>query len=174
MTVEEFDLFVMLPENRNRLFEFINQEAVEVISSPYISMIGASAAAKLVLFVETYRLGYVTGANGGYKISGERYIPKAAFVSQRKQVRPSHEPYNSIAPDLVVEIVFPRKVDDIRIKIANYLAAGTVVWLIDLDKKRVEVYSPDRPLMTLGIGDVLDGGDALPGFMLPVREIFPK
>jgi Uma2 family endonuclease len=174
MTVEEFDLFVMLPENRNRLFEFISEKAVEVLSSPYSSMIGASAAAKSVLFVETYRLGYVTGTNGGYKISGERYIPRAAFVSQQKQVRPSLEPYNSIAPDLVVEMVFLHNIDDIRIKIANYLSAGTVVWLINLDEKRVEVYSPNRPPMMLGIGDVLDGGDVLPGFVLPVREIFPE
>ena len=41
-TVEEFDDFVNLPENAERLFEFIGGEIVEVPSNPYSSEIAAT------------------------------------------------------------------------------------------------------------------------------------
>ncbi len=172
MTLDEFDAFVLLPENRNRLYEFIGGEAVEIVSNNYSSMIALSIAGRLVIFVDTHHLGYVTGANGGYKVSGERYIPKAAFVSRLKQSSPSTEPYNSIPPDIVVEFAFPSSIDNIRVKIANYLSAGTMVWLIEGEKKQVELYSPGKPIAIVGINGVLDGGDVLPGFTLAVRDIF--
>jgi hypothetical protein len=34
------------------------------------------------------------------------------------------------------------------------------------------VYAPGKGLQSLGIDDMLDVGDILPGFKLPVREIF--
>ncbi|MBK8031699.1 MAG: hypothetical protein IPK17_19865 [Chloroflexi bacterium] len=37
MTVEDFDQFVDLPENADKLFEFIGGEAVEVPSNAYSS-----------------------------------------------------------------------------------------------------------------------------------------
>jgi len=36
----------------------------------------------------------------------------------------------------------------------------------------VNVYLPDRSTRALGLGDTLDGGAVLPGFSLPVTEIF--
>jgi len=175
MTVDEFDVFVMLPENRHRLLEFIGGEVVEVVSSNYSSMIGSSVAGKLVIFVDNYHLGFVTGANGGYKVAGERYIPKAAFVANHKQPEPSNEPYNPIAPDLAVEVLSPSNDDrEMRIKLVNYLRAGTTLWIIDGDRKQVGVYSAKYPPIIVGIKDVLDGGDVLPGFTLAVREIFAE
>jgi hypothetical protein len=32
---------------------------------------------------------------------------------------------------------------------------------------------PDKDVMTVRIDGVLNGGDVLPGFQLPVRKIFP-
>jgi len=59
-------------------------------------------------------------------------------------------------------------------KVVNYLAAGTVVWLVLPETREVEVYIPNKPKQTVGIDGVLDGGDVLPGFTLPVKDIFPE
>jgi Uma2 family endonuclease len=172
---EEFDEFVMLPENRDRLFELIGGEIVEVVSNGKSSRMGMKVGTRIDSFVEQRDLGYVTGADGGYIVSGEKYIPDVAFVSKRRQPEPSDEAYNPIAPDLAVEVLSPSNDDsEMRIKIVNYVRAGTTVWVFDPNKKHVEVYSPHHSPRVIGLDETLDGGDVLPGFTLPVREIFPE
>jgi Uma2 family endonuclease len=172
-TVEEFDQFVQLPENADRLFEYVGGEIIEVVSNNYSSEIAARILIEIGIFVKNKNMGRVTGADGGYMVSGERYIPDTAFISREKQPEPSHEAYNPTPPDLAVEVLSPSNdLSDIRIKLVNYLNAGTVVWLVDPDKKQVEVYAPGQA-KKLGLNDTLDGGDVLPGFTLPVKAIFP-
>ena len=88
VTSEEFDGFVTLPENRDRLFELIGGEIVEVVSNGKSSRWGMKIGARITLFVEQHDLGYVTGADGGYVVSGEKYIPDVAFVSKRRRRNP--------------------------------------------------------------------------------------
>jgi Uma2 family endonuclease len=173
MTVEEFDQFIQQPENAERLFEYVGGEIIEVVSSNYSSEVAARILIEIGIFVKNKNMGRVTGADGGYMVSGERYIPDVAFISKEKQPEPSHEAYNPTPPDLAVEVLSPSNDPaDIRIKLFNYLHAGTVVWLVDPDKKEVEVYASGQA-KKLGLDSILDGGDVLPSFMLPVKEIFP-
>lgn len=173
-TVEEFDQFVQLPENADRRFEYVGGEIIEVVSNNYSSLVAVRISARLLLFVETNGLGYVTGADGGYIVNGERYIPDVAFISKQKQPGPSHATYNPNAPDLAVEVLSPT--DDLnimRFKLANYLAAGVTVWIVLPDKKQVEVYGPGQSPMLVDLAGTLDGGDVLPGFSLAVKDLFP-
>jgi Uma2 family endonuclease len=172
--VEEFDRFVLLPENAERMFEYIGGEIVEVVSNNYSSEIGASFLVEIGGFVKKNRLGRVTGADGDYRIAGERYIPDVAFISKSRQPEPSHEAYNPNPPDLAVEVLSPTNdADEMRIKVVNYLLAGTTVWVVDPINKRVEVYIPNQSPFIVGIDGELDGGTVLPGFKLPLRDIFP-
>jgi Uma2 family endonuclease len=174
-TTEEFDRFVTLPENADRLFEYCAGEVVEVVSNNYSSEIAMLIGAMLVLFVKKERLGHVTGADGGYVVAGQRFIPDVAFISSSRQPHPSREAYNPSPPDLAVEVLSPS--DDsanLRMKVVSYLKAGTVVWVVDPDKKQVEIYAPDQLPKTANLDDTLAGGDVLPGFTLPVKDIFPE
>jgi Uma2 family endonuclease len=174
MTVEEFDKFVLLPENIDREFEFVGGEIYEVVSNPKSS----SAAARFITYLGMYLLqndiGHLTGADGGYMVSGERYIPDAAFISYAKQPELSYtDGYNPNPPDLAVEVLSPSNEDEkMRIKIHNYQAAGTLVWLADVESQTIEVYRPGKPVLILGINDELDGGDVLPGFKVALKDIF--
>lgn len=175
MTVEEFDRFVDLPENADRLFEFIGGEIIEVPSNTYASHIASRINRRLGNFVEERDLGYITGEAGGYMVSGERYAPDVAFLAKGKPL--SQHGYNPVAPDLAVEVDFPSTYESqktLRTKVVNYLAAGTVVWVVLPEAQEVEVYVPGQPEKTLTLEDVLDGGAVLPGFRLPVKEIFPS
>lgn len=176
LTLEEFDRLIALPENADKLFEYIDGEVLEVPSNPYASRIAGLILAEIVYFLKGKDLGYVTGEAGGYVVSGERYAPDVAFISKQKQPQLAQEGYNPKPPDLAVEVDFPSSVQSqrtLRTKVHNYVAAGTVVWVVLPEEKEVEVYVSGQPKKTVKIDGVLDGADVLPGFSLPVKEIFP-
>lgn len=80
ITADTFDEFIARPENRDRLFELIHGEIVEVVSNGESSEIGMLTGDFLTVFVRQHKLGRVTGADGGYMAAGERYIPDQAPV----------------------------------------------------------------------------------------------
>lgn len=143
-------------------------------SAPYASSIAVHIGMYLGMWNQEHGLSHLTGESGGYIVANERYIPNVAFLAREKGPLLTTNGYQPSAPDLVVEV--PSPVDrprDIRIKIANYLAAGTVVWIVDYEAKEVEVYIPGQRAQRLILNDMLSGGDVLPGFTLAVKDIFP-
>src|SRR5688500_2489863 len=76
VTEAEFEHFIEQPENEGRDFELIGGEIFEVVSNNYCSLVGA----RLVFLITRYLYdnsieGYISGADGGYMVSGERYMP---------------------------------------------------------------------------------------------------
>jgi Uma2 family endonuclease len=58
-------------------------------------------------------------------------------------------------------------------KVRDYLAGGArAVWVLDPRRRTVTVHRPGREPESLSRNDTLDGGAVLPGFRLPVAEIF--
>jgi Uma2 family endonuclease len=174
ITLHEFNLFIHQPENIDRLFEYVGGEIYEVVSDWNSSKIGVLIAGFLAVYVYQHDLGTVTGADGGYKVSGEKYIPDAAFVQKARYTDEREEGYYAVAPDLAVEVISPSDSErKLRVKVANYLLAGTTVWVVDPDGESVEVFAPGQPVIVLGKDDVLDGGEVIAGFTLPVRSFLP-
>lgn len=83
-------------------------------------------------------------------------------------------------PDLAVEIWSPSDVEDpsslatARAKVQSYLVAGVrLVWAVNPANQTVEVYHSGQPaVQTLGLEDTLSGEDLIPGFELPVTNLF--
>ncbi|MAS37302.1 MAG: hypothetical protein CL610_25095 [Anaerolineaceae bacterium] len=174
LTTEEFDHIASLPENREKRLEFIGREIVEVVSNNYASEITMKLATYLGMYLLTHPAGHMTGPDGGYIVSGERYMPDIAIVSSARQPESSHDAWNPNAPDLAVEVLSPTdEPSNLRIKIVNYLRAGTTVWVVDPNKQQVETYIPDMAPQTLTVVDTLTGGALLPDFELAVKDIFP-
>jgi Uma2 family endonuclease len=175
VSVEEFEKIAALPENADRHLEYIGGEIIEVVSNSKASKIAMRIGAKITIHVEAHKLGRVTGADGGYKVSGEDYMPDAAFISNARQPKDPDVAWNPLAPDLAVEVVSPSdRHTVIADKVTNYLLAGTLLWYVLPDDRQVKVYEPGQPAKTLGIDDVLDGGKVLLGFRLAVKDIFPS
>lgn len=175
LTVEEFDEFVNLPENDDKLFEYIGGEVYEVPSNPYSSEI----AMRILVFIGMYLMqndrGHLTGEQGGYWVSGERYAPDVAFISYKRQPDLAKTGYNPKPPEFAIEVFSPTDSEKrLSTKIGHYLAVGTLVWVVYPEDQEVVVFAPGQPPQTLGINDTLDGGSILPGFRLAVRDIFPK
>jgi Uma2 family endonuclease len=77
-------------------------------------------------------------------------------------------------PDLAVEVLSPSdRMADALAKVAMYLQAGTrLVWLVNPATRTVVVFRSEVDPETLGETDALDGDNVLPGFSVPVTEIF--
>jgi Uma2 family endonuclease len=78
------------------------------------------------------------------------------------------------APDLVVEVISPNdRYAEVDEKIAEWLAHGAkLVFEVNPRRKTVEVHRPGQPSRILGINDILDGEDVVPGWSLAVRDLF--
>ena len=78
------------------------------------------------------------------------------------------------APDLALEILSPsNRSGEFHAKVADYLAAGArLVWIVDPKRRMVTIRETLLAQRRLGARDVLDGGDVLPGFAIPVEEFF--
>ncbi len=172
VSIEQFEQIAALPENAHRRLEFIGGEIVELVSNSDASEIAMLIALQIGSYIRMHKLGRLTGADGGYKVSGEYYIPDVAFISNARQPERPHTSWNPLPPDLAVEVVSPTdRRQDIADKVANYLLADTLVWYVYPEERQIKVYAPGQPVKTLGVRDVLDGGSVLPGFKLALEEI---
>ena len=108
---------------------------------------------------------------------GASQVPDIAFLAEdripkyRRGEEPSHFPF---APDLAVEILSPgQTVGELKLKLRHSLKHGSKLgWLILPRRELVHVLRPRHKATVLQIGDALDGGEVLPGFTLPLTELF--
>jgi Uma2 family endonuclease len=130
------------------------------------------------LFVRPRNLGHVAGSDGTVILRRDPDVVVVPDVSFTKwENLPGRRPTKSFfagRPDLAVEVKSPTdRRRDIDEKMGHYRDAGVpLVWWVYPDERQVEVYWRGVLIATLLEGDVLDGEDVLPGFSLPVSEIF--
>ena len=172
-TIEEFERFITLPENEDRRFEYIGGEIVEVVTDSFCSVVALRIGGRITVYVEDRDLGYVSGADGGYQVGNDRCIPDVGFISKQRQPETPHGSFIPNHPDLAVEVISPTdKPKNVRTKTANYVATGTVVWLVDPEAQEIEVHIPGRHVKTYHVDETLEGGDVLPGFKIALKDIF--
>jgi Uma2 family endonuclease len=130
-------------------------------------------------FVETTRLGDVLGAEPGFHIASDPdtvRAPDVAFVRSERVPHEKPQGFFEGAPDLAVEVLSPNdRASEVNAKVQDWLDAGCrMVWVVDPQTKTVSVYRSRTEIMVLGASDTLPGGDVLPGFSLPLVEIFAR
>jgi Uma2 family endonuclease len=153
--------------------ELYNGRVVYKMANPAHGMLQGRVFAKLDQYLAQNPIGYaMTETN--FRLwpdrPNESRIPDVAFVKKdRMPKNPYRFPLN--APDLAVEIISPDdNAFDIWDKVDEYLAQGTqFVWLIFPKKREVLICTA---INKQSVRDVLTAPDLLPGFELPVSEIF--
>jgi Uma2 family endonuclease len=102
--------------------------------------------------------------------------PDVAFVSYARWPTSivAREPAWNVVPDLAMEIVSPTNLaEEIDRKITDYFqAAVRLVWVFYPDSGRVYVYQSPTHVSILERTDILDGDEVLPGFRLPIAELY--
>jgi Uma2 family endonuclease len=102
--------------------------------------------------------------------------PDISFVRRDRLPTPDIDfEYVAVPPDLVVETISPTdRVYDVEQKVQEYLTAGVCVWVLSPIARTVTIRAPGRAERLLIEGDTLEGGDVVPGFALPVAELFAQ
>ena len=137
-----------------------------------------SFAWHLARHIEENRLGTVYAAGTGFRLAADPdtvRAPDVAFVSRdRVEAVGQVEGFWPEAPRLAVEVISPGdSYADVEEKVFDWLDAGTkMVVVINPRQRTATVYRSPNDISALSEADVLDGGDVVPGFELPVREIF--
>ncbi|MFO0810562.1 MAG: Uma2 family endonuclease [Gemmataceae bacterium] len=128
-------------------------------------------------YVRRHRLGRMSGSQGLMRMSGGNVrMPDAGFVStaQLRQWREREPAVMQTAPALAIEVLSPSNTRaEMAQKRREYFASGSqLVWEIDPRRKTAAVYTSPTKKTTLTEGETLDGGDVIPGFTLPLAELF--
>jgi Uma2 family endonuclease len=141
-------------------------------------MIAVDIATALNQHVKANELGRVFAAETGFLLASDPdtvRAPDAAFVRrERIEEIGSMEGYWPGAPDLAVEVVSPNDpYTEVEEKVIEWLEAGTrMVIVVNPRQEAATVYRSRHDIAVLTEEDTLDGGDVVPGWSLPVQELF--
>ena len=111
----------------------------------------------------------IFGPPGGERV----YVPDLVYVAKERLPIPRHL---HAPPDLAIEVLSPdQHMPQFLDKIQFYLLYGVqLVWVIDPATSTITVQIPGQEARILRSGEVLDGGEVLPGFNVAVDDIFAQ
>jgi len=175
MTAEEL---LRLPEDHKR-HELVRGELRTMAPGGWEQGgISSVADRSLGTHVEARNLGRVVTNETGFLLTTNPdtvRAPDVAFVSrERVEAVGNVRGYWPGPPDLAVEVISPNDLyTEVDEKVAEWLEHGTrMVLVVNPRRRTVAVHRPGQPMRTLSEDDVLDGEDVVPGWKLPVRDLF--
>jgi Uma2 family endonuclease len=154
--------------------ELVDGKIIVMSPSGYESdEVAFRVGAKLWSWTEPRQLGRVTGSSAGFNLVNTR-APDVSFIRAERLPR-SPRGYATIPPDLMVEVKSSTdSIVDLRDKIDEFLAQGTVVGiLVNPEEHTVEIRRSDQEPILLHDGDLLTVPDLLPGWEVPISELWP-
>jgi Uma2 family endonuclease len=177
-TATEADVLA-LEWREDRLCELVDGVLVEKGMGYRESVLAAALAGFLRTFVVPRNLGLVSGESGMMRLfPGLVRIPDVAFASWDRIPgrRVPKEPIPGLVPDLAVEVLSKSNTKkEMDRKRGEYFRAGLrLLWLIDPDVRTATIYAGTEEPVVLDESATLDGGDVLPGFTLPLRDLFAE
>lgn len=176
-TATEEDVIYM-DDHCDRLCELLDGVLVEkAMGSPESRL-----ACIIIFFLEAHtrqqKLGGAVLAPDGFSrlVPGLVRAPDVSYFSKRRLPggRLPKDPITPLAPDLAVEVISRSNTKkEMERKLREYFENGVrLVWLVRPRSRTVDVYTAADEMRRLRLGHTLDGGDVLPGFALPLKELF--
>jgi Uma2 family endonuclease len=166
-------------DREKRLYELVDGVLVEKTMGVQESYLAVLLAGLLGDFAARHDLGFVLGADGMARLApGLVRIPDVSFISWDRV--PGRQiprvPMLGFGPDLAVEVLSPSNTrEEMERKLRDYFAAIVrLVWYVSPASRTVQVFTAVDQATLLGEGDVLSGEPLLPGFRLPIRDLFAR
>jgi Uma2 family endonuclease len=181
MTLEDF-----VQAYEDQPFELINGERFDRMPPlPAHSHISMILTQLLALYLSQNAVGTLYSetpfvlTESNQWVKGSRVPDLMFFVTDRiapyKAQNPDwgEKPF-TIVPDLAVEIISKHdRYTEVDAKVQSYLQDGVrLIWVIDPKQQVVVVHAPDAPTQRYGAADTLSSEAILPGFSLPVAQLF--
>jgi Uma2 family endonuclease len=144
---------------------------------PFLSWRAGSASCNICVALATHAkangLGQVYAAKTGFQLDVATVRAPSTSLVRRTRVDPSSG-FIAGAPDLAVELhENGRSLIQLMRKVKQYFAAGThTVWIVDPDRKEVQILEASGTDRLLQNDDVLEAPELLPGFSTPISEFF--
>lgn len=153
--------------------ELYNGKVVFKMPNPAHGMIQNTMGRKIGNYLESHPIGIVFD-DTNYRLWPERKresrAPDVSFILKDRLPKDLFR-YPAIAPDLAVEILSPDdSFEDMMEKVDEYLTQGAkLVWVIISRTREVLICTAQSKYM---VRDKLTAPELLPGFELPVKDIF--
>lgn len=166
-----------LPRGKVR-YELVKGELVEMTPADHRhGRIAMNISISLGTAVEQQKLGAVYAAETGFYLQRDPdtvRAPDLAFVRRERLDEADEQGYFPGAPDLAVEVISPSDVyQEVEAKVAEWFAAGSAaVVVVNPRNWTVKHYSSVTELKVLTEEGVLELPGLIPGWRLPVAEIF--
>ena len=131
----------------------------------------------LNVFVRTHKLGRVLGGEVGIYTHRQPDTVRGAdvaFISHERLAQVQSKSFLDVCPELIVEVMSPDDAwSEVNEKLEEYFAVGAqLIWVVDPRRQRLHIYRSLTDLEILTAQDTLTGGEVLPGFQVPVAELF--
>ena len=170
------DLMAVNESKEHGLFELVDGTLVEKAMSYEASIVAIAIARIIGTFVFKNRLGLTSGADGFFRLQTSTRGPDVAFVAREKLpggTFPS-QVYPQIVPNLVVEVLSPgnTKAEMARKRLEYFHCGVQVVWMVDCTHRTVAIYTSPSEWCVVKEHEMIDGGDAIPGFTSCVGDFF--
>ncbi len=178
-TATEQDVIAAEAAPEKRLCELIDSTLVEKEMGQYESRLAVVLVYFIETFLDSHDLGVCFGEAAMLRIvPGRVRLPDVSFVSWDKlpnRELPA-EPIADLVPDLAVEVLSAsntrREMEDKR---REYFQGGArLVWEIDPATRTARMYTGPDQFQEIDVNGALDGGDVLPGFSLPLLQLFNR
>jgi Uma2 family endonuclease len=175
VTAEEL---LRMPDDGYR-YELVRGELRQMAPAGHLhGRIAINVTTPLDRHVRAHTLGTVYAAETGFKLASNPDVVRAPAVTfirrERVEAVGDVEGYWPGAPDLAVEVISPGDTYvEVQEKVFDWLEAGTQMVILVMPRKRaITVYRSLTDIIMLTEHDTLDGGDVVPGWRIPVRELF--
>jgi Uma2 family endonuclease len=166
-------------DREDRLYELVDGVLVEKVMGYSESTLTCELIYFLKVFLREHDLGNLAGSDGTMRLMpGLVRIPDISFVAWERlpDRRVPDSPLPDLVPDLAVEVLSEgNTAKEMERKLKDYFFAGVrLVWYVDPARRTVQVYTAPDQQTELREGQTLDGGAVLPGFALPLEQMFAK
>jgi Uma2 family endonuclease len=170
--------FLNLADTRG--YELVDGRLKEKAMGMEATWIQGELLARVREVVRPARLGFVFGADCMYQCFPHK--PEQVRKPDFSFVRAGRLPGDvlpkgpcPVPPDLIAEVISPKeRVYDIQDKLDDFARAGVpLMWVVIPRGRRVQVYRDGRLTADLTAADELTGEPVLPGFRVPVADLFP-
>jgi Uma2 family endonuclease len=172
----------IIPPGNDVLYEVVNGHVVELPPmGAYSSDIASDLVGNLRPFARAQNLGRVVGEMLFVldRTQGLERRPDVAFVSYRLWPRNRRVPQTrawDVVPELAIEVISPtNSADEVLTKTREYFQAGVQqVWVVYPMEELAHVYEAFDRIRVVRKHEALDGGTLIPGFSLPLAQLFEE
>jgi Uma2 family endonuclease len=175
VTAEEL---LRMPDDGYR-YELVRGELRKMAPAGYLhGRIAINITTPLDRHVRAHNLGVVCAAETGFKLASNPDVvraPDVAFIRrQRVEEVGDVEGYWPGAPDLAVEVISPSDTyADVQEKVVDWIEAGARMVILVMPRRcTVTVYRSLTDIVMLTEHETLNGGEVVPDWQIPVRELF--